>query len=514
MNSKFLYYDQLFSPTLVLDDKFKIVYFNYQASIFFKLPPRVLKQKEKVKELIQSEEFSITDWLSSFTEEQGTLLSPEIGLTLTHDQNTRYDGVLKLCTIQVDQTKFMALFIHDLSIEKKLYNKYREQLEELKNSHEQVMQADKLKTIGELTASISHEINNPLTIAIGNSEIIDVLISSPLNSKNVSIINSSNQVISESLERINQIIKNMMSFLHKSEEDKEFCNIESVINNAVEWISPANFNVTIEKEFVTKNCVALVNKTKMEQVFINLIKNSIDAFTEAKIYTGKLKLKITQLDLERHIIIDIIDNGPGIPTDLRENIFTPFFTTKKSGAGTGLGLSICSKIIESHHGTIELMPTTSGTHFRIQLPMIEGYTYSRNNSVFRGQASGKQKKILVLNNEVEILNILSQIFKAENYIFIGSTDPQHALDFLNKADLDLIITDYSMPKMTGDIFAQKCREMGFLGPIMYMTSAKYIEKYNQDKDKEHLKIQGVIVQPFTKEEVLKAIKTAITGESA
>src|SRR5690606_6425904 len=92
-----------------------------------------------------------------------------------------------------------------------------------------------------------------------------------------------------------------------------------------------------------------------------------------------------------------------------------------------------------------------------------------------------QKRILVLDNEVQILNVLNTFISDENLVFIGSSDPIDALAFLKKANIDLIITDYQMPEMDGSEFAYKAREQGYTNPILYMTSSKGIDQYNKDR---------------------------------
>jgi two-component SAPR family response regulator len=113
----------------------------------------------------------------------------------------------------------------------------------------------------------------------------------------------------------------------------------------------------------------------------------------------------------------------------------------------------------------------------------------------------------VLDNEVQILNVLNTFVSDEDLVFVGSSDPKDALSFILKADIDLIITDFHMPEMTGSEFSHKARELGYDGPILYMTSAKFIEQFN--KDKKDLDIGGLIVKPFSREDVMKTIHVAL-----
>ncbi|WPU66180.1 hybrid sensor histidine kinase/response regulator [Peredibacter starrii] len=502
----FLAFDHLFDPVVVMNQKQELVYFNNQASIFFKLPPRVLKQKNHLIQLCDSVGFDIEDWLSKALLSFDVLISPEIKMTLPHDPETEYFIILKLVPVQSDKGANFAVIFHDKTVETNLHSKYRDQLEELKKTHSQILQADKLTTLGELTANISHEINNPLTIAAGHSEIIKDYLGSANLATKVDRLKSANQTVLDSLERVNQIIKNMKDFLHQSEEQKEYCDLANIVEASIEWIGPTakKANVSIERDY-REHPVVLVNRIKLEQVVINLIKNSIDAISETGVPNGIIKITLSKSDTDQQTYLDIVDNGPGMPEAIKQNLFKPFQSTKDVGKGTGLGLSICAKIIESHRGRLELMDSQKGCHFRIRLPLIEAYSYTRNDKSLTGKKD--QKRILVLDNEVQILNVLNTFIADAGYVFIGSSDPHDALSFLQKADIDLIVTDFHMPIMTGSEFSYKAREIGYQGPILYMTSSKFIEQFN--KDKKDLDIGGLIIKPFSRDDVMKTIALSL-----
>lgn len=504
--SNFSVYDQLIDAVIVLNLRKEIQYFNHQCGMFFKLPPRIMKTKTNIIQLCDSTELDLEDWLNQGLMSFEVLTSPEVKLYLPHEPEVEYHAIIKLIPLTLDNGgTYFAVVFHDKTVEKTLHLKYREQLEELKRTHNQFLQADKLHTLGELTANISHEINNPLTIAAGNAEIIqELLLTKQPDLQQLSMLNES---VIESLERVNQIIKNMKDFLHQSQDEKEYCDLEVLIDAAIEWINPTALksHVTISKKVDNEKVAVLANKIKLEQVIINLVKNSIDAITEAGFKDGQVIISVTKSLDHNQIYIDVRDNGPGIPQDIQDNLFKPFTSSKESGAGTGLGLSICSKIVEGHQGRLEHIPTTSGCHFRIRLPMIEVYSYTRNDRSLVG--SKKEKRVLVLDNEVQILNVLNSFLNSEGLVFIGSSQPEDALEFLKKAHVDLIITDFSMPTMNGGEFSRIARESGYEGTILYMTSAKFIEQYN--KDKNQLNIDGIIIKPFNRQEVMKTIHLAL-----
>lgn len=497
------HFDQIFDATIGLDIKGKITYFNHQAASFFKLSPRLLKQKENIDEIIHTDDFKLSEWIATALVSFEVAISPEIQITLQHDP-TSYHVILKLIPIIQDNGTQFALIFQDKTLEYKLHLKYKEQVEELRKTHEQILQADKLTTLGELTASISHEINNPLTIASGHCELLNEVLLSPAPLEQFDFLKLTASTIQESLERVNQIIRNMKSFLHQKEDKKEYCNLRDIIENANRWVRGEDQNnITLEIEDEA-NSIVLANGLKLEQVFLNLLKNATDALIESQTLDPKIKIEFEFKD--HQILTHIKDNGPGVPLELRENLFKPFGTTKASGKGTGLGLSISSKIIESHQGSIQLLESDSGSHFLITLPSIEKYSYSRTD-IFN--IDGIRKKILILDNEALILNLMNGFLQESGHHIIGSSSPEEALDLLDKAKIDIIITDYQMPQMNGSQFAKALRAKGFKGPIFYMTGAQNLEVFNSDKQK--YQISGMILKPFHKDEILKVINSTVKG---
>ena len=495
------FFDQIFDATIGLDEKGEINYFNHQAVTLFKLSPRIFKQKKHLNEILKTESFDLNAWIETSLKLDETTLSPEIKIT-TLSEHSDYFVILKLIPLQLPQGRCFALLFQDKTLENKLHIKYRHQVEELRKTHEQILMANKLATLGELTASISHEISNPLTIASGHCEVLAEILES---SNPDEFVTSTVSTIQESLERVNQIIKDMKSFLHKKEDKKEYCNLSDVIRNAQRWINgqenekPISVNITDDSK-----AIVLANESKLEQVFLNLLKNANDALVESN--TSDPQVDIWYEFKNHQTLIHFKDNGPGIPNALKDKLFKPFNTTKDMGKGTGLGLSISSMIIESHHGTIELIDSDKGTHFLISLPSVEVYSYSLTNMF---EINHAKKKILVLDDEVAILNILTHYLEGTGHQIIGSSTPLEAINLIEKANVDIVITDYVMPQMNGTEFSKQLREKGFNGPIFYLTSTDHSDKFQADKDQ--FQIAGMITKPFKKEDILNIIQATVKG---
>ena len=231
-------YDTLFNAVTVLDTKGKILYSNHYFSILFKMSPRVIKKINTIFELFNGKGEFPNAIFERVINEPGSYVSEEIELQI-NELDTQCTVVIKFTSLE---DKNILVCFNDISIETKLHSKYRTQLSELKNSHLQILQADKLATIGEHSAGISHEISNPLTIAAGNIEIIEVLILEE-KLKNEDLIKDSIRDVVESHNRITSIILNMKSFLRQQteeeEEEREYCNLEEVILDSIKFTNPS-----------------------------------------------------------------------------------------------------------------------------------------------------------------------------------------------------------------------------------------------------------------------------------
>lgn len=494
----FIFLDDLFEPVLVADFDGTIVYYNASFLTLFRTTPRMMKKQLDFKEYFSS---IIPDFASFFANlmKDDQALSTELNFIIE----------AQVCTIIVKGVKkesgHYVLLFKDVTVEKLLNDKYRAQLEELKNTHSQIIQSDKLKVIGEMTANISHEINNPLTVAIGNSELIGfALESDDLNTQRVSIAKFSTN-IDHSLDRINKIISNMKEYLHKSEDKKEYCDAREVVEKAIAFTSPSIKGTGIEIKIQLDGLapILLINRVKIEQVFVNLIQNAIDSLRDAK---TKDPLITIELKIEKNgnfIQIGVKDNGPGISKENRAKIFNTFFTTKEIGKGTGLGLSISNRIIESHQGKLELLESKLGAHFKITLPAIGIAGHVNGNWEKLINDSDKLIRVLVVDNELNILNLCMNFLSDSDYHFLGASSAAEAYQELERVNVDIIITDMKMPLVDGESFIRELRAQKITVPVLFMTSKDFVDKYKMMK--EELGLKGIIIKPFTKDELVGAI---------
>lgn len=233
----------------------------------------------------------------------------------------------------------------------------------------QLIQADKMAALGKMAAGIAHEVNNPLAV-IGEKAgwMRDLLADEEFQkSENFKEFLKSIDKIEEYVERARKITHSMLGFARRMEPRLDDIDVNRVLNQTIELleIHAKNNNIEIIKDFQPGLPIIASDQSQLQQVFMNLINNAIDAVEK----DGEIKIKTEKN--ESSIIISIKDNGPGIPEEYRNRIYDPFFTTKDPGKGTGLGLSITYSIIKKLGGSITLdAKDEKGTLFVITLPII------------------------------------------------------------------------------------------------------------------------------------------------
>lgn len=239
---------------------------------------------------------------------------------------------------------------------------------DLKIHEARAMYAAKLASLGELSAGIAHEVNNPLTIIEGTANLIKLqLQDEPIMVKDVD--HSVDKII-HTTHRIAKIIKGLR-MLSKEAEEEPFSNVsfQDIIEPSLEISKNklATYNIELKVNGQNSDVELFGNDIQLGQVVMNLVANAIDAVSA---HDGPRWVEVHYRPSFEWIDIDVIDSGPGISEEVSERIMEPFFTTKERQKGTGLGLSISKKIIESHNGTLFQVKDAEHTTFRVRLPRM------------------------------------------------------------------------------------------------------------------------------------------------
>jgi signal transduction histidine kinase len=241
---------------------------------------------------------------------------------------------------------------------------------ELERAQAEARRSERLAALGQLSAGLAHEIRNPLGIIKGSAEMLNQRLrtTEPLAAELAGYI-------STEVNRLSALVSRFLDFARPLRIETRACSVSEIMDRALRAVA-ANWGgpeIRIERHFQKELPYAAVDENLCEQVFVNLVQNAYDAMSENG---GRLRISIALAERgeRRGIEVRVADSGPGIPAGIQEQIFNPFFTTKKSGVG--LGLSIVSKIVDEHRGSIELLNRQpgrgeSGACFVIFLPLAE-----------------------------------------------------------------------------------------------------------------------------------------------
>ena len=242
----------------------------------------------------------------------------------------------------------------------------------LKTTTAQLVQAAKLTTLGEFSAGICHELNQPLNVMriICDSALREV----KKNRYKLENVTQDFPDVVEQIIKASAIVNHMRAFARGTDEDasQQLCDINDIIKDALRFVGAQlgahqiELVMNLAPELPKIRCAAV----RVEQVILNLISNARLTLADHDRSNRKIEISTRIIEGQSTVAIEVRDNGPGVPESIRHKIFDPFFTTRKQGVGTGLGLSIVTKIIDDHKGKIELESNEGeGATFRVLLPI-------------------------------------------------------------------------------------------------------------------------------------------------
>ena len=321
---------------------------------------------------------------------------------------------------------------------------------------EQLIQAEKLSTVGQLVSGVAHELNNPLAGVIGYSQLL-------LTSDCDAQIKADLQKISREAERARRIVQNLLTFARRHKPEKTLVDINSIVEDTIEiraYEMKVN-NITVIPDLDRQGPRTMADFHQLQQVFLNLLNNAIDAMCVDSA-GGTLTVKTSRQD--DHITVAISDTGPGIGKDHIRKVFDPFFTTKDVGKGTGLGLSIAYGIVQEHGGSLKV-ESRDGATFTVKLPIIEEETKDSPPPIEEEKRRGRtrRRKILVADDEETIAELVANLLSKEGHHVDRALSGAEALELLSSAKYDLIVSDVRMPGLGGKelyrLLADKGRNM-------------------------------------------------------
>ncbi|MDQ5984751.1 MAG: Sensor histidine kinase RcsC [Syntrophus sp. SKADARSKE-3] len=381
----------------------------------------------------------------------------------------------------------------------------------------QLIHAQKMEAIGTLAGGIAHDFNNILAVIIGFSEM------AVRHLPNVDITKSDLDKVLQASNRAKELVVHLLTLSRRAEVAYSPIAIESVIKETLKMLR-AVIPTTIEIRMnLMSSGRVMSNYTQIHQVLMNICINATHAMDEKG---GGLEIRLDKenildnaaardLDLTAgpYMRISISDTGQGMTPEVMERIFDPYFTTKEMGQGTGLGLAVVSGIVKNHKGAIVCKSRLGvGTTFDIYLPELESDAATAKPSAEKLLPGGTED-ILIVDDDPLLVSMLKTMLEDLGYRVTAETSSIAALEIFKKApdQFDLVITDMTMPVMTGDRLAQRLMDLRRDIPIILCTG--YSERISKDLAGQ-LGIREFVMKPVNTSALAEIIRQVLESDKS
>ncbi|MFC1840327.1 PAS domain S-box protein [Thermodesulfobacteriota bacterium] len=383
---------------------------------------------------------------------------------------------------------------------------------ERKNLEEQLRQTQKMEGIGTLAGGIAHDFNNILSPILMHSEMImeDLPSGDPLKHDVKEIYKAG--------KRARDLIQPILTFARKRLEERIVLKSSHIVKEVVKFLRstiPTTIDIQFDKK--AEHDTVLADPTQLNQIVMNLCTNAAHAMREKG---GLLEVILDNEDISvdkakrfihlkpgQYIKLSVKDNGTGIAPDIRDKIFEPYFTTKGVGEGTGFGLATVYSIVRNYGGDIIVESEVGkGSTFNVYLPLEK--TEAQDLKEDSIEIPKGNEHILFVDDEESIVNIMQKSLEKLGYKVTGRTSSVEALEAFrnNPNKFDLVITDMTMPNMTGEDLAKELMNIEPDIPIILCTG--FSEKINEEKAKE-IGISSFVMKPIIVSEIATTIRNVL-----
>jgi PAS domain S-box-containing protein len=325
------------------------------------------------------------------------------------------------------------------TIEKvRLYEETCRAYEDLRKTQEQLLQSEKMSAVGQLIAGVAHELNNPLTAILGYAQLLET---EGLNTRAQDYVSK----LFKQAQRTHRVVQNLLSFARQRTPQRDEVDIRKILDETLalrDYDLKIN-NIKVECETPSEEALVVADPHQIEQVFLNIINNAVDAILETG-RAGKLKIRISNLG--GHVCTQFTDDGAGIKDPKR--IFDPFYTTKSVGKGTGLGLSICYGIVKEHGGDITANNAPEGgASIEVRLPAVASTRIDTDTTkpATRQHEGAIHGRVLLVEEEEAVLEFERDVLAGAGATVVTAKNSQDVKTRLLSEPFDAIIMNGKMP---------------------------------------------------------------------
>jgi len=428
-------------------------------------------------------------------------------ITVEEELNGRFYETIKFPIIIEGKAKYLAGYTIDMTDRKRGE-------EERRLLQQRLQQSLKMESLGTLAGGIAHDFNNILFPILAHSELAMMTLPSD------SPVQQNVQQIHKAGERAKDMVHQILTFARQQENKRTPIKISPILKDIVKLLRSSipstismQCNINIEQDIV------LADLTQINQIIMNLCTNAVHAMedqggsleiilTNEKLDSESVK-KFTELEPCRYIKLTVRDTGHGILPELTDKIFEPYFTTKGPGKGTGMGLSIVHGIVKNYGGEIIVQSKVNqGTSFNVYLPLLEVDSNVHEDAQDLGKFPKGTERILIVDDEKVAVDTLKSVLEWLGYKVTGRTSSIEALEAFrhNPKGFDLVITDYTMPNMTGKILVKEMISIRQDIPVILCTG--FSEQIDEKKAKA-MGVRAFLMKPVVMGQIAKTIREVL-----
>ena len=380
----------------------------------------------------------------------------------------------------------------------------------------QLQQAQKMEAIGTLAGGIAHDFNNILSGIFGFAQLAKNHVADPEKA------NKDIERIIDGAQKASDLVQQILTFSRKSTNKKQPLIISVVIKEALKLLRASiPTTIAIEKNIISR-AVIMADPTKIHQIIMNLCTNAFHSMQDAG---GVLTVELIDKEITRndsisrlkilpgkYLRLEVGDTGPGIDPEILDNIFDPYFTTKKAGKGTGMGLAVVHGIVKEHRGHIQVLnkPGT-GSSFHVYFPVSEEFVHDIPK-IKKDILPGGSERIMLIDDEETILEVTKIFLEHYGYKVYTFSDGVQAMEVFKKNpySFDLVITDMTMPGMTGEKLAIEILKIRSDLPIIICSG--YSGKISGDRARA-IGIKKFLAKPIPMNDLARTIRDLLNDSA-